>query len=861
MPSLRTSSLITVFAALLFALLYATGATQLIDTFTLDAWFRLRGPAATADDIVIVALDERFIEAYPQRLGDLDRRFYARAIQALSDAGATVIGVDIFFPEASLEDNQADEALADAVLSNEVVLPQVRQNADGDAGFVAFNPLLEDAQRGVLTLSESARYFNPRFGELLSFSLAVLEATGQPPITESQTSERPIDFRGPAGTFKQLSLLDVYRGEFSYADVQDKIVLLGITLIGTDRDQIITPFGAMSGAEVNANEIHTLKHSRLRVLGAVPYSVLLLLGAFVFPPLVKRKRGVYFALSGALGIALVSFGVFLLELYVAPLWLALIPVGAYLSSSYRHLLSLDRRLSLKLMQLLDSAANARIDTTPTSLAQGFATKGRPTDAPEMLESLLDALGGVAGVLVLDKGTTKRGEVSAALLDVAGKTLASGHAHALGTLPHHLAEPVERDGVFIGVVALTLAAPPPPHLLSLLKSSVSTFGQLARYQALRERTSTLTDSVWPWKANSSLDKIEALALLGDLLATERGWLGALVETLPQAVFISSPYGYSIYKNAAARRLLGEDKNLLAALPKVLRISPEDFQKDYARTVERSDMLELGLSVRAPERSVLLSLRVVRESDDVKGVVGVVSDLSKLEELDKKRQDMVAMVAHDLRSPLTSIQGFAELLLSEASDADKEQLGIIRSEADRMRRMTDVFLDVSRLESEGFDLQTEPCNLAQLLRYAVATVGTQAAQKDIVTEVDAPTYLRVEADPDLLSRLLINLLSNAIKYSPSQTRVRARIVQENEHVIISIKDEGYGMTKKECERLFQKYDRADGEASRQASGTGLGLYLVKLISDAHGGSVKAMSELKQGSEFVVRLPVRQEAFVAG
>ena len=121
MPSLRISSFITLFVAAAFALLYATGSTRLIDTFSLDAWFRLRGPEVAADDIVIVALDEQFNEAYPQRLGELDRRFYARAIDALNEAGAAVIGVDIFFPEAS-EASAEDEALAQAVLSGPVVL-------------------------------------------------------------------------------------------------------------------------------------------------------------------------------------------------------------------------------------------------------------------------------------------------------------------------------------------------------------------------------------------------------------------------------------------------------------------------------------------------------------------------------------------------------------------------------------------------------------------------------------------------------------------------------------------------------------------------------------------------------------------
>jgi signal transduction histidine kinase len=551
---------------------------------------------------------------------------------------------------------------------------------------------------------------------------------------------------------------------------------------------------------------------------------------------------------------LLCFLAFLQGIFVSPWWLTLLPLTAYFSSSYAHLLRLDKQISDKLVQVLDVASLARAGSHPaSSLSQGFAPKGYVTDAPDMLESLLQGLGAQAGLLVLERGKTQFGDIDQTLLGLIDKALRDEKEYRTGTMPHYLAEPIKLEGEAIGAVALKLPAPLPPHLKSLLDTSIYTFGQLARYQRLRDNTTTLIDTVWPWRSRSSLNKIDALAMVGDLLATERGWLGALLETLPQAVFIMSPYGYSIYKNAAARRLFGDNKNMLAAIPEGLRIDAERFQQEYVSTVEKGEELELGLTERASGSPVLLTLKVVRDRAEVRGVAGVISDLSKIEELDRKRQEMIAMVVHDLRSPLTSIKGFAELLLGDAR-LNQDYLHIISSEAERMRRMTDVFLDVARLESDSFEMDISLSNLAELLRQAVAAVSSQAGQKDLIVVVHAPSFLIAEVDTDLISRMMVNLLSNAIKYSPAQTRIIASLKQQANEALIDIRDQGYGISAEQQSQLFQKYKRGDDEKAR-VGGTGLGLYLVKLVVDAHGGGVQVQSELEHGSTFSVRLPLTQ------
>ena len=708
-------SIIPLIVAALLALLYLLGLTQALDRLSLNAWFRLRGVQAAQDDILLVKLDQDFVDAYGFRIGELDRGFYARALENLSAAGARVIGVDLFFPERSVvtDGRNPDMELAAAVLGNNVVLPQIRagsRRGSGWAGdYVPFNPLLRTARRGVLSLDASAHKISSevtvRDGTLPSFALAVLRAGELPGIRAS--GDYLIDYRGPSGTFPALSFLDVYRNQFSYSRVQDKVVLLGVTLLGTDQDQLMTPFGLMSGLEVDANAVYTLLHGQLAQLPAPLYALLLLVSGVAWAPVTRRKRGMFYALAGTVilfGVSLLLF--WLAALFVPPLWLALIPLVAYLSSSYRHLTTLDRQLTQRLRGLLDAAMLARPgDLATGDLSTGFAPKGYVTHAPEMLESLLQGLGGESGLLLLDAERTAHGEVSPVLVALLNASLSEQRRVSSGTLPYAVAQPIFLDEGVVGAVALSLPAPLPPHLLSLLETSAGMFSQLARYQRLRERTQTLADTLWPWRTQSSLAKLNSLALIGDLLATERSWLGSLLETLPQATFIMSPYGYSVFENAAARRLFSGEKNMLRALPEALQLDTERFQKDYVRLVEQGEELELGLVERGSGRPVLLSLRVVRGANEggggeVKGVAGIVNDLSKVEEMARQRQELIGVVVHDLRSPLTSIQGFADLLLEGDMTDTQEPLTIIRQEAARMQRMTDTFLDVVKLESNAF-----------------------------------------------------------------------------------------------------------------------------------------------------------------
>jgi signal transduction histidine kinase len=240
--------------------------------------------------------------------------------------------------------------------------------------------------------------------------------------------------------------------------------------------------------------------------------------------------------------------------------------------------------------------------------------------------------------------------------------------------------------------------------------------------------------------------------------------------------------------------------------------------------------------------------------------MVNNLASIEALYRNRQDMVAMIAHDLRSPLTGIQGFSDLLLeTDLDDTQTEYLTIISSEAARMARLTDDFLELSRIESGRWQITRGPCDLAELLRYAVAALSYEASQKGINFKLEAPSRLNTYIDNHAIRRVITNLLNNAIKYSPADTQVTAHLTEINRAFIVHVRDEGYGISEEHQANLFQKYQRVGEGPQAKIKGTGLGLYMVKLIVEAHAGEISLTSARGEGSTFTITLPKPQNVLV--
>jgi len=236
---------------------------------------------------------------------------------------------------------------------------------------------------------------------------------------------------------------------------------------------------------------------------------------------------------------------------------------------------------------------------------------------------------------------------------------------------------------------------------------------------------------------------------------------------------------------------------------------------------------------------------------------VRDVTRMKEYEKLKSDMISLMAHELRTPITSINGFAELLaMDEAiSEESREFLNIICNESQRLSKMINTFLSVTQLEaSDRQDVLKIPLKVDDIVRETLATLHP-AAKKKRIRLVEQPTVSLppVAADKMLITQVVTNLVDNAIKFSPERTTITVTTVLEADTVRVQVEDRGYGIPTDSLDRVWEKFYRVarDGQDKEQES-TGLGLSFVREVVEQHGGTVALESEVGRGSKFSFTLP---------
>jgi len=246
----------------------------------------------------------------------------------------------------------------------------------------------------------------------------------------------------------------------------------------------------------------------------------------------------------------------------------------------------------------------------------------------------------------------------------------------------------------------------------------------------------------------------------------------------------------------------------------------------------------------------------------GIIGVVEtfrDITKEKEIDKAKTEFVSLASHQLRTPLSTINWYTEMLLAgDVGELNADQTRYLQEVYrgnQRMVSLVNALLSVSRMDLGTFVLEPEPTDTAQLVQRVVDEQKFHIDQKNIVLAVtfQAPLPL-IQADAKLLSMVVQNLLSNAVKYTPDNGNIRLNLVAQgpSKSLLLTISDSGYGIPKYQQNKIFSKLFRADNVRGRDTEGTGLGLYIAKSIIDHSGGKLWFTSEENRGSTFYVELP---------
>jgi len=232
-------------------------------------------------------------------------------------------------------------------------------------------------------------------------------------------------------------------------------------------------------------------------------------------------------------------------------------------------------------------------------------------------------------------------------------------------------------------------------------------------------------------------------------------------------------------------------------------------------------------------------------------------ARLQEYDRMKSDFVATIAHDFRSPLMAIRGFAELVLEDADlplESRQEFMQTIMDQTDDLARLANDTLLISRMETGDIQYEWQDVELAPLI---LESVPMGLSRHSVVTDVPEGLPALV-ADADRLKQVLTNLLSNAVKYSPEGGAVTVQVRERGtKHVVIEVADQGLGIPADQVGRLFQKFERVRSDDHLRISGTGLGLYICRKIVEGHGGQIWVESQAGRGSTFSILLPVDARA----
>ncbi len=361
------------------------------------------------------------------------------------------------------------------------------------------------------------------------------------------------------------------------------------------------------------------------------------------------------------------------------------------------------------------------------------------------------------------------------------------------------------------------------------------------------------------------KVRELEIQLKVVQLEREHAESILHSISDAVLVTDPWDELVLANESAARAL--DFQIADSLRKPLDQMLRDQkligmirETRASKSTGGRRVVEHRTHINGAERTYKITLSCLAgDAQAGSGVVAVMHDITHEAEVAQMKNDFVSHVSHELRTPLASIKAYVEMLIDGETDDEKQKAefyDVIQNEANRLGRLIDNILDISRIESGVVKINKQPLSVPLVVKEAVEIIAPQASGKRITLKENiCPAIYQCDADRDMIHRAVLNLLSNAVKYTPEggTLSVVAEVDETEKRITVKISDTGVGIPPKDLPYVFDKFYRVEAN-NRMAKGTGLGLSLVKhIVEGVHHGRVSVESTVGVGSTFKIELPL--------
>ncbi len=351
-----------------------------------------------------------------------------------------------------------------------------------------------------------------------------------------------------------------------------------------------------------------------------------------------------------------------------------------------------------------------------------------------------------------------------------------------------------------------------------------------------------------------------------VANEASKIHTIVNSMADGILVINREHQLVLWNPAAVKMLNLNEQLESCreiseiIPQqdLIQIINKAFTPDSSHYTIISEEIELP---QPESRTLMVNVSAIRdEKEQELGIVSTLRDITRLKEIDQIKSQFVNMVTHELRSPLSAVEGYLTAYLTGAAGNDPQ---MNRQMLERARQRTRSLLDLvndllqySRLEAKRVERKKELLNVSSIIINTVELLKNQGEAKEIQFQVDVPETLPlIEADRSEMEQLFTNLVSNAIKYNVKNGKVMISAKPNNNFLNIKVADTGIGIDEESLPCIFDEFFRVSGSKTRYTTGTGLGLSIAKRIVESHFGRIEVESKVDQGTTFTVKFPIKK------